>query len=760
MKVHYFNIFDDLISESPNTNTATSTTNKQSITDLGDLESGPCQPMLDTFPRTQFGKQTRCFSTTFYKKYSWLEYSKTKDKVFCFVCRQFSTNIPGGSSSDRDKDVFIKEGNQNWKKLNEKITKHESSDLHKTCVIKHAEWQRLKSSESRDVLDQVISYRQEVVAKNRRYLTKIIDILLYLSRQGLAFRGHEEKKDSANKGNFKELCEVFAKYDHEFAEMYEQKKGNYASHRTQNELLSICGSTVRDMICQEIRESGFFALMLDEARSFKTEQLSLSVRYTHSFHVYERFLKFIDCSSSRDAESLKKIVVNELKSLGIDEVPIVAQTYDGASVMSGEKGGLQAKIREIHECAIFTHCYAHKVGLVTTDGCKEIRMCDAFFNNLECLNIHFSKPCAHEVLKNLQIELKIRHPFEISQISDTRWACRFSSCDKVIERFPVIIQALQNEVDENSINSAEANGLLIAMTKNEFIVHLHIFRDVLAVSNMMSKAMQNSETPISATVSIIENVISTLEARRSDAYFDELWIKIVNFSEENNISLERERISKKRKSIQSSRLNDSVIDTTLGERNQQPNVNTKEYWRAHVFYHVIDKVVGSLKRRFSPESLNMAKSIDAFFGMRFLDSTTFINFYSPIAKVNVNLLSAEMDVCHNVYKTAHGKESNCDSTPENLKNLLKILESNQKIFPNFVKLVNIALSIPISAATCERSYSAMRRIRTYLRTSMTQTRFTDLSILHIENDFVSANLQPEMVLNKFSKTDKKRFLDL
>lgn len=40
--------------------------------------------------------------------------------------------------------------------------------------------------------------------------------------------------------------------------------------------------------------------------------------------------------------------------------------------------------------------------------------------------------------------------------------------------------------------------------------------------------------------------------------------------------------------------------------------------------------------------------------------------------------------------------------------------------------------VSVSSSTCERSFSTMRRIKTWLRTSMVQNRFDDLSIINIE----------------------------
>ena len=49
--------------------------------------------------------------------------------------------------------------------------------------------------------------------KNREVLRRLIDTTTLLGRPELAFRGHDESADSANKGNYGEPADVFARYD-------------------------------------------------------------------------------------------------------------------------------------------------------------------------------------------------------------------------------------------------------------------------------------------------------------------------------------------------------------------------------------------------------------------------------------------------------------------------------------------------------------------------------------------------------------------
>lgn len=78
----------------------------------------------------------------------------------------------------------------------------------------------------------------------------------------------------------------------------------------------------------------------------------------------------------------------------------------------------------------------------------------------------------------------------------------------------------------------------------------------------------------------------------------------------------------------------------------------------------------------------------------------------------------------------------------------------ENVFPNLFKLIQVGLTIPISSATCERSFSSMRRIKNWLRTSMTQEKFTDLSIINIERD-LSTKIDKDTIINNFSKSERR-----
>ena len=69
---------------------------------------------------------------------------------------------------------------------------------------------------------------------------------------------------------------------------------------------------------------------------------------------------------------------------------------------------------------------------------------------------------------------------------------------------------------------------------------------------------------------------------------------------------------------------------------------------------------------------------------------------------------------------------------ELLKFILKW--SLQATVPNVVILLRIFLTVGVSVSSCERSFSKLKLIKNYLRSSMTSSRLSDLSILSIEHE--------------------------
>jgi len=96
----------------------------------------------------------------------------------------------------------------------------------------------------------------------------------------------------------------------------------------------------------------------------------------------------------------------------------------------------------------------------------------------------------------------------------------------------------------------------------------------------------------------------------------------------------------------------------------------------------------------------------------------------------------------------------------NALDILQYLLSNDliNIFPNLSISLRILLTMPVTVATGERSFSKLKIIKNYLRSTMKQERLTNLSIISIERE-ISKNLDITDIVNEFSikKSRKVQF---
>ena len=96
-----------------------------------------------------------------------------------------------------------------------------------------------------------------------------------------------------------------------------------------------------------------------------------------------------------------------------------------------------------------------------------------------------------------------------------------------------------------------------------------------------------------------------------------------------------------------------------------------------------------------------------------------------------------------------------DYTPIDILNYIKRLGS----FPNTCIAYRILLTILVTVASAERSFSKLKLIKSYLRSTMSQERLSGLSILSIENEMLEGleykNLISQFASQKVRKIDFK-----
>ena len=97
--------------------------------------------------------------------------------------------------------------------------------------------------------------------------------------------------------------------------------------------------------------------------------------------------------------------------------------------------------------------------------------------------------------------------------------------------------------------------------------------------------------------------------------------------------------------------------------------------------------------------------------------------------------------------------------PKDVLSPLEILNflKNMDCFPNAIIIYRILLTIPVTVATAERSFSKLKLLKSYLRSTMTQERLNGLAMVAIENNLLE-DIKIEEIIDSFISNNARRIL--
>ncbi|CAG2257347.1 unnamed protein product [Mytilus edulis] len=91
--------------------------------------------------------------------------------------------------------------------------------------------------------------------------------------------------------------------------------------------------------------------------------------------------------------------------------------------------------------------------------------------------------------------------------------------------------------------------------------------------------------------------------------------------------------------------------------------------------------------------------------------------------------------------------------PKSLKASLSV--TNKELYPSIFAIFAILVTMPVTTSTTERSFSSLRRLKTYLRSTMVQDRLSSLALIHVHREM---DIDTERVLRSFALA-KNRYMD-
>lgn len=473
-------------------------------------ELGPDKPNLVMSQQSKEKNKSynRSFCRSWFERKSWLTGCGEANALFCFPCILFK--------SDKCDSTWTETGQTDLKHLSERIKKHERSRVHMENCVKLAVLGKISIAAQLDDGHRIAVRRHnEEVDKNRHILSTLIDCIKFCGAFELALRGHDESETSENPGIFRGLVDLMASIDRDLKDHLENATVFRGTSKTvQNELLDCMLSVLREKILDETKTADFLAIQADETTDISTHcQLVLVLRYIDGTNnVQERFFEFIKLSNA-NADTIAGALLERLRTILSEgqEKKLIAQAYDGASVMRGATGGVQRKIQDTYGNAHYVHCYAHQLNLVMQQATSHIPQISHFFSDIAGFSSFFTKSSKRTAV----LDEVVAH--RLPSASATRWNFNSRAVNTVYEQKADLVKCfeiIRNRAEFDGHTKREAGGFVRMLEDETFCFFLALFHKIMPHVDMLYNQLQKRNIDSVYISGIIQRFINSMQTIR------------------------------------------------------------------------------------------------------------------------------------------------------------------------------------------------------------------------------------------------------
>ena len=180
----------------------------------------------------------------------------------------------------------------------------------------------------------------------------------------------------------------------------------------------------------------------------------------------------------------------------------------------------------------------------------------------------------------------------------------------------------------------------------------------------------------------------------------------------------------------------------------------------HIYYEALELVAGEVERRFDQPDLRVIKDLESLLlraangelgqGCILEALTTFLKSDVDQSRLEIQLL-----MIPDMIKTAFDGSVKKVTMLRTLSDAMNKNEIYKGMLSEVDKLLRIYFTFPVTSATAERAFSSLRRIKTFLRTTMTHCRLNNLFMLYVHTD-VTDQLDLSCIAKEFVSVNSRR----
>ena len=653
---------------------------------------------------------------------AWLVYEEGKG-MFCYLCKKHNTENQQNKSKVYNATPCVR--------------------FKKSAVQEHLATQQHKDAIEAEMLRRVSVFHKEI--QERKIVKDDVIFKAFYSAYWLI-------KEEISNRKFSSVLDLL-----KLLGLDEMKYFQYSSQGSMREIFLALGSALFEKLLEKVKKAYCYGLLTDEVTDVSVmEMLITFIQYfdkeTGQAETSFLFVEDVLKSSNSNAETIFTVITTQLTKFGLELQKCSSVVSDGAAVMTGVRGGVATRLKQVNPQLISMHCLCHKLALACTDTSGQIeyiRNVELWLRQLWKLFDNSPKRTAMYLkvqisLKSLVLSDKSKKVLtkKIKTASATRWLSFDAATSAIYEDFTAILQTLRQLKETDAV----ASGLLSKIDSSKFIGTIYILKEILPVLSNLSKNFQRGKVNFSH----IEPSINYTLQKLTEIADSKSPITALKTDLEGRLSISGVILTTATENLLSNLLTKYVtaLKDNIHSRfdGATPVVSAFAIFNPLTLPHPGS---GAFKEHGTKKAKTLAKHF-------FIEPAKQEQLLAEWEKFKYDMDSWKQEIPEEV------KESHLETATEwCLKRLISLKTSYSMVFHALTNIAEVCLSMPVSNAWPERGCSALKRIKTRLRNRLSVDMLQALLMITINGPKVGTSECESLVtaaVEKWQAHKKRRKL--
>ena len=281
------------------------------------------------------------------------------------------------------------------------------------------------------------------------------------------------------------------------------------------------------------------------------------------------------------------------------------------------------------------------------------------------------------------------------------------------------------------------------MTTFDLLFGLQLSMKILKITDNLSRTLQKQSMSAAEGQSVAELTVKTLKSMRTDANFNAFFTLCNCFREHSNVNLPV--LPRKRKAPRR---------YEIGTEDGSHSATVEDHYR-QAYYEVLDLAIAGISDRFNQPGYNIYSNLESLLVSAANSQTFNDQFTEVVAFYGDDFDSSQLSAQLQNFGTFFSGSAEKVSLHDCLVALQDMSSTQKEFFSEICTLTRLILVMPATNAASERSFSTMRRLKTYLQSTMRQSRLNHLMLLNINKQKID-NLDINIIADEFVQGSEHR----